>query len=66
VHIIDKGTALEHAVWQCLVVASTDHVHGWVHATQLDHLKIMWEVSHKVNSFVDHRFVWNVEHGYGF
>ena len=44
----DELSTLEHAVGQCLVITTSDHVHFWVLLTQLNHLEIVWEVASEV------------------
>lgn len=44
----DELSTLEHAVGQCLVITTSDHVHFWVLLTQLNHLEIVREVASEV------------------
>lgn len=57
---VDKFTALEHAVWQSFVVATTNHEYTWLMNTHLDHLKIVRKVAFEVNELVNATFVFHI------
>jgi len=59
-------STLEHAVWQCLVVTSTDHENSWALLTKLNHLEIMWEVASEIHSSVLKCSRNHIEDGDGF
>jgi hypothetical protein len=58
---IDEFATLKHAVWEYLVITSSNHKTSWILDSTLDHLEIMWEVAYEINLFVDLRLGANVE-----
>lgn len=61
--LVNDLAALEHAIWECLVVATTDHEYTWLLESDLDHLEVVGEVSLEVNKLVHAVFVLDVENG---
>ena len=45
-------TTLEHAVWEGLVITSSNHKTFWFFDSTLYHLEIMWEVASEINLLV--------------
>lgn len=52
-----KFSTLEHTIRQWFVISTSDHIDLWINSSKLDHLKVVWEVWFKLNSFMSKTFV---------